>query len=41
MSSIIFDKMLIGFAQLLRFLPPQRGGITHISQKIGSEGPIF
>ena len=33
--------MLIGFTQLQGVSPPRWGGVTHISQKIGSEEPIF
>ena len=33
--------MLIGLMQQGDVLPPRWDGITHISQKIGSEEPIF
>ena len=40
-AGFIQKKMLIDFMQHKDGLPPRWGGITHISQKIGSEEPIF
>ena len=37
----IVINVLIGFRKLGDVMPPRWGGVTHISQKIGSEEPIF